>query len=82
MEDEGGFGIVDLFKSRALRLPLLVCVVMHLSQQLCGMVAIFYYSTEFFVKSGVKEEQGRGEVVSRSGLKLSFDHKCMCRMVL
>ena len=56
-DEESRFGIWDLFRSRALRLPLFVCVVMHLSQQLCGMVAIFYYSTEFFVKSGVAESE-------------------------
>ena len=47
------FRIKDLFTTPALHLPLFVCVVMHLSQQLSGMVAIFYYSTDFFVKSGV-----------------------------
>ena len=29
---------------------------MHLSQQLSGIVAIFYYSTKFFITAGVKEE--------------------------
>ena len=29
---------------------------MHLSQQLSGIVAIFYYSTKFFITAGVPEE--------------------------
>ncbi len=41
------------------RVALLVAVAMHLSQQLSGMVAIFYYSTGFFVNAGVKEDNAQ-----------------------
>ena len=42
--------------SRQYHRPLLICILMHLSQQLSGIVAIFYYSTKFFITAGVKEE--------------------------
>ena len=53
--DENQIGIKDLFMSGSLHLPMFISVMMHLSQQLCGMVAMFYYSTEFFIKSGVQK---------------------------
>ncbi len=37
------------------RVALEVAVAMHLSQQLSGMMAIFYYSTGFFMEAGVEE---------------------------
>ena len=40
--------VMDLFKDSGLRMALLVCVSMHLSQQLSGIGAIFFYSTGFF----------------------------------
>ena len=40
--------VTDLFKDSILRMALLVCVSMHLSQQLSGIGAIFFYSTGFF----------------------------------
>ncbi len=41
------------------RLPLFICILMHLSQQLSGMVAIFYYSTKFFIDAGVPDENAQ-----------------------
>lgn len=38
----------QLLMSRKLRLALFITICMHLSQQLSGIVAIFYYSTKFF----------------------------------
>ena len=53
--EDNRVGIRELLTSSSLRLPLLVCIAMHLSQQLSGLVAIFYYSTDFFKSSGVAE---------------------------
>jgi len=53
--DDNRVGIRELLTSSSLRLPLFVCIAMHLSQQLSGLVAIFYYSTDFFKSSGVAE---------------------------
>ena len=49
-EKEPEMSILELIGSSNLRLPLTICVVMHLSQQLSGMVAIFYYSISFFTR--------------------------------
>ncbi|XP_059086366.1 glucose transporter type 1-like [Tigriopus californicus] len=51
--------VIQLLKSKECRLPLLICVLMHLSQQLSGMVAIFYYSTTFFIGAGVEKERAQ-----------------------
>ena len=43
--------IWQLLRTPNLRLALFVTVCMHLSQQLSGINAIFYYSTKFFTVS-------------------------------
>ncbi|XP_042199596.1 solute carrier family 2, facilitated glucose transporter member 1 [Callorhinchus milii] len=45
--------IPELFRSPLYRQPLLIAVVLQLSQQLSGINAIFYYSTNIFAKAGV-----------------------------
>ena len=49
-EKEPEVSLVELIGSSKLRLSLIICIVMHLSQQLSGMVAIFYYSISFFTR--------------------------------
>ena len=49
-EKEPEMSIPELIGSSKLRLPLIICIFMHLSQQLSGMVAIFYYSISFFTR--------------------------------
>lgn len=56
---EEKFTIKDLFVIRALRMPLIIGVVMHLSQQLGGINAVLYYSTTIFVGAGLTEENAR-----------------------
>merc|ERR1719195_1316119 len=58
-EKEPEMSILELIGSSNLRLPLTICVVMHLSQQLSGMVAIFYYSISFFPSAGIDEQQAQ-----------------------
>ena len=48
-------GILGMLKQKSLHLSLFVCICLHLSQQLSGMVAIFYYSTNFFKSAGLEE---------------------------
>lgn len=40
--------LYDLFADRTVRLLLLSCLVLQVAQQLCGINAVFYYSTMFF----------------------------------
>uniref|UniRef100_A0A3B5MPG6 Solute carrier family 2 member 3a n=1 Tax=Xiphophorus couchianus TaxID=32473 RepID=A0A3B5MPG6_9TELE len=47
--------IAELFRSAAYRQPLLIAVMLQLSQQLSGINAVFYYSTGIFSSAGVKQ---------------------------
>jgi len=58
-EQEPDMSIWELLRSSALRRALVVCVVMHLSQQLSGMVAIFYYAVQFSQKAGITEDEAK-----------------------
>ena len=43
-----GGALLDLLHDRQVRLLLVCCLVAHVSQQFCGINAVFYYSTTFF----------------------------------
>ncbi|XP_016896596.1 solute carrier family 2, facilitated glucose transporter member 1-like [Cynoglossus semilaevis] len=47
--------ILELFRSASYRQPLLIAVMLQLSQQLSGINAVFYYSTGIFSAAGVKQ---------------------------
>ncbi|CAJ1050208.1 solute carrier family 2%2C facilitated glucose transporter member 1 [Xyrichtys novacula] len=47
--------IPELFRSPLYRQPLLVAVILQLSQQLSGINAVFYYSTKIFKDAGVEQ---------------------------
>ncbi|KAI9514027.1 Solute carrier 2, facilitated glucose transporter member 1 [Dissostichus eleginoides] len=47
--------IPELFRSAAYRQPLLIAIMLQLSQQLSGINAVFYYSTGIFKSAGVKQ---------------------------
>lgn len=51
--DSGSLSVLQLLMSSELRLALFVTICMHLSQQLSGITAIFYYSTKFFQSAGI-----------------------------
>lgn len=40
--------MIDLLRNREIRVLVVSCVVLQMSQQLCGINAVFYYSTSFF----------------------------------
>ena len=58
-DSETNYSIWQLLKSSDLRLCLVVCICLHLSQQLSGMVAIFYYSTSFFESAGIDPDSSQ-----------------------
>ena len=58
-EKEPDLGILDLLKSRELMVALIIGVIMHLSQQLSGMVAIFYYAVTFFENAGIETNNAK-----------------------
>ncbi|KPP61422.1 solute carrier family 2, facilitated glucose transporter member 1-like, partial [Scleropages formosus] len=47
--------IPELFRSPLYRQPILIAIVLQLSQQLSGINAVFYYSTDIFTKAGVAQ---------------------------
>ncbi|XP_028261178.1 solute carrier family 2, facilitated glucose transporter member 1 [Parambassis ranga] len=47
--------ILELFRSPLYRQPLLIAVMLQLSQQLSGINAVFYFSTRIFTKAGVEQ---------------------------
>ncbi|KAM6928022.1 solute carrier family 2, facilitated glucose transporter member 1 [Xenentodon cancila] len=47
--------IPELFRSPLYRQPLMIAVILQLSQQLSGINAVFYYSTYIFEKAGVEQ---------------------------
>ena len=59
----------QLLQSPNLRLALFVTICMHLSQQLSGITAIFYYSTKFFQVSLKKKKSGKKSKITNSILQ-------------
>jgi len=58
-ETESALSLSELLCSPTLRAPLVIGVVMQLSQQLSGINAVFYYSTDLFISSGLTEESAK-----------------------
>ncbi|XP_051874899.1 solute carrier family 2, facilitated glucose transporter member 2 isoform X2 [Pristis pectinata] len=53
IEKEPKVSIVQLFCSSSYRQPIIVALMLHVSQQFSGINAIFYYSTAIFQQAGV-----------------------------
>ncbi|XP_036386297.1 solute carrier family 2, facilitated glucose transporter member 1 [Megalops cyprinoides] len=47
--------IPELFRSPLYRQPMVIAIILQLSQQLSGINAVFYYSTSIFEKAGVAQ---------------------------
>ncbi|KAK5875873.1 hypothetical protein CesoFtcFv8_026907 [Champsocephalus esox] len=54
MDMERKVSILELFRSKLYRQPIMISIMLQLSQQLSGVNAIFYYSTSIFMKAGVQ----------------------------
>nr|XP_028599656.1 solute carrier family 2, facilitated glucose transporter member 3-like [Podarcis muralis] len=55
MSQEKKVTIPELFRSPSYRQAIIIAIVLQLSQQLSGINAVFYYSTEVFEDAGVKQ---------------------------
>ncbi|XP_027713046.1 solute carrier family 2, facilitated glucose transporter member 4 [Vombatus ursinus] len=53
LEREQPLSLLQLLRSRTHRQPLVIAIVLQLSQQLSGINAVFYYSTSIFESAGV-----------------------------
>ncbi|XP_023944356.1 glucose transporter type 1 isoform X2 [Bicyclus anynana] len=58
-KQEETFTIPDLVRIKSLRTPLIIGIVMHLSQQLGGINAVLYYSSTIFINTGLSERDAR-----------------------
>lgn len=47
--------ILELFRSPVYRQPIVIAIILQLSQQLSGINAVFYYSTGIFADAGVSQ---------------------------
>lgn len=55
MAQEKQVTLLELFRVRSYQQPLMISIMLQLSQQLSGINAVFYYSTGIFEDAGVKE---------------------------
>ncbi|XP_060162279.1 solute carrier family 2, facilitated glucose transporter member 3 isoform X1 [Globicephala melas] len=55
MAQEKKVTVVELFRAPSYRQPIVISIMLQLSQQLSGINAVFYYSTGIFQDAGVKE---------------------------
>ncbi|XP_013008458.1 solute carrier family 2, facilitated glucose transporter member 3-like isoform X2 [Cavia porcellus] len=55
MNQEPTVTVLELFRSRKYQQPILIAIMLQLSQQLSGINAVFYYSTGIFKDAGVQE---------------------------
>ncbi|KAM5262725.1 solute carrier family 2, facilitated glucose transporter member 3 [Ctenodactylus gundi] len=55
MSQERKVTVLELFRSPSYRQPIVISIVLQLSQQLSGINAVFYYSTGIFKDAGVRE---------------------------
>lgn len=58
-QSESHISMMELIFSPTLRAPLIIGIVMQLSQQLSGINAVFYYSTDLFTDSGLTDESAK-----------------------
>ena len=47
-EKKGGSAFIEMFQDRKVRLLVVSSLILQMGQQLCGINAVFYYSTSFF----------------------------------
>ncbi|XP_062847843.1 solute carrier family 2, facilitated glucose transporter member 3 isoform X2 [Trichomycterus rosablanca] len=52
---EKNVSFLELFRNPVYRQPIIIAIVMNISQQFSGINAVFYYSTEIFKSAGVAE---------------------------
>ncbi|TNN81116.1 Solute carrier family 2, facilitated glucose transporter member 3 [Liparis tanakae] len=55
MASEKKVSILELFRSPNYRQPIIIAIILQLSQQLSGINAVFYYSTGIFDQAGVTQ---------------------------
>ncbi|XP_012255629.2 glucose transporter type 1-like isoform X2 [Athalia rosae] len=67
-QSESSISMIELVRSRTLRAPLIIGIVMQLSQQLSGINAVLYYSTSMFTSSGLSQESAKFATIGIGGI--------------
>lgn len=73
-QSESHISTMELICSPTLRTPLIIGVVMQLSQQLSGINAVFYYSTALFTSAGLTEESAKFATIGIGAIMVSVAH--------
>lgn len=71
-QSESHITTMELICSPSLRAPLIIGIVMQLSQQLSGINAVFYYSTSLFMSSGLTEESAKFATIGIGAIMVIF----------
>lgn len=70
-QSESHISTMELICSPTLRAPLIIGIVMQLSQQLSGINAVFYYSTFLFTSAGLTEENAKFATIGIGAIMVS-----------
>ncbi|KAK0065354.1 solute carrier family 2 facilitated glucose transporter member 1 [Biomphalaria pfeifferi] len=64
------FSVLDLTRTSELRWPLIICIVLQMSQQFSGINAVVYYSTSIFISAGLSKETSQYATVATGVVKV------------
>lgn len=64
------FAFMDLFRDKLLREPLIISVVLQLTQQFSGINAVIYYSTEIFRSAGLSAHNAEYATIATGGVNV------------
>lgn len=73
-QSESHISTMELICSPTLRAPLIIGIVMQLSQQLSGINAVFYYSTSLFTSAGLTEENAKFANIGIGAIMVNQKH--------
>lgn len=81
-ENSGGssgepIGLIDIFKIKELRWPLWTGLIMQMTQQLCGINAVFFYSEAIFREANVSEMNIQYAVVATGAINVILTIVCV-----
>lgn len=71
-QSEAKVSLIHFLKKKSLWAPLLISFVMHLSQQLSGIVAVFYYSFSLFKNVGLSEQSAAHATSGIGGIMVTM----------
>lgn len=74
-QSESHISTMELICSPTLRPPLIIGIVMQLSQQFSGINAVFYYSTSLFMSSGLTEESAKFATIGIGAIMVNFSQQ-------